>query len=89
MKYLPFAARRLAVRRKAKSAFKPTAPRRTRKRAKSMEIQFAASGKRSPWAKVPQAHLHLLGLIAKVFFLPLKIAKKPTCAFTIKAVAER
>ena len=26
--------------------------------------------------KVPQAHLHLLGLIAKVFFLPHKIAKK-------------
>ena len=46
----------LAVRRKAKSAFKPTATRRTRKRAKSMEIQFAVSGKRSPWAKVPQAH---------------------------------
>ena len=31
-----------------------------------MEIQFAASGKRSPWAKVPQAHLHLVFLIAKV-----------------------
>ena len=54
-----------------------------------MEIQFAASGKRSPWAKVPQAHLHLLGLIAKVFFLPHKTAKKPNYAFILKATAKR
>ena len=53
-----------------------------------MEIQFAASGKRSPWAKVPQAHLHLFGLIAKVFFLPRKIAKKSICTFMIKVLAK-
>ena len=54
-----------------------------------MEIQFAASGKRSPWAKVPQAHLHLLGLIAKVFFPPHKIAKKTSYALILKATAKR
>ena len=39
--------------------------------------------------KVPQAHLHLFGLIAKVFFLPRKIAKKPNYALILKATAKR
>ena len=73
----------------AKSAFKPTAPRRTRKRAKSMEIQFAASGKRSPWAAAPQADLHLVSIVAKVFFLPYKIAKKQGYTLMLKAIAKR
>ncbi len=38
--------------------------------------------------KVPQAHLHLLGLLSKIFFLPHKIAKKSICTFMIKALAK-
>ena len=39
--------------------------------------------------RLRKADVHLLGLIAKVFFLPPhKIAKKPTYAFVIKSFAK-
>ena len=49
---------------------------------------YTVAEQRYPWAKVPQAHLHLLGLLSKVFFLPHKIAKKSICTFMIKALAK-
>ena len=67
----------------AKSALKPQSDER------AGEIHgYTVAEQRYPWAKVPQAHLHLLGLIAKVFLLPLKIAKKSTCTFMIKILAK-
>ncbi len=49
------------LRRKAKSALKPQSDER------AGEIHgYTVAEQRYPWAKVPQAHLHLFGLIAKV-----------------------
>ena len=66
--------------KKAKSALKPQGDER------AGEIHgYTVAEQRYPWAKVPQAHLHLLGLLSRVFFLPHKIAKKLTYTLTMKA----